>query len=395
MYGTLCMHNRSCLDIDYSNNNELCYMMDNSMNCYGCQFVWDSKNCINCYYVSDCIACSECIFCCNLKNQSYCIGNKQYSREEYLKMKEKIIAGSLRAQEENWGKFLLMRDGRRAKYGHILSCENCSGDYQKNSKNCRNCFDVSDSRDLRDVIFAAKSVDCFNSSLLGEGCELIYDSIAILGASRVKFSYWVLNGSEIEYSEQIGNSQNLFGCEGLERKKYCILNKQYSAADYTAMRAKIVGYMKMTGEWGRFFPSELSCFGYNESTGMRYYPLSKGQTLEQGFKWREAGEGKHTAQMAVVPDNIADVKETVTGDLLSCESCQKNFRIVAAEYVFYRKQNIPVPKNCADCRQKTRISLRTPYRIYGRGCIKCKKPIKTTYAPGRPEKVYCEACYLD
>ena len=31
----------------------------------------------------------------------------------------------------------------------------------------------------------------------------------------------------------------------------------------------------------------------------------------------------------------------------------------------------------------------------GRKCDKCSKDMKTTYAPKRPEIVYCEECYLN
>ena len=55
---------------------------------------------------------------------------------------------------------------------------------------------------------------------------------------------------------------------------------------------------------------------------------------------------------------------------------------------------LPLPAECFECRLRASRSLRNPRRFWDRQCGKCKKPIKTTYAPERPEIVYCETCYL-
>lgn len=44
------------------------------------------------------VGCQECLFCTDLENKSYCIHNKQYTKEEYLQEKNRIL------QEKN--KFL-------------------------------------------------------------------------------------------------------------------------------------------------------------------------------------------------------------------------------------------------------------------------------------------------
>jgi len=37
------------------------------------------------------IGCTECINCSNLVNATYCIGNKQYKKDEYMIEKNKIL----------------------------------------------------------------------------------------------------------------------------------------------------------------------------------------------------------------------------------------------------------------------------------------------------------------
>jgi hypothetical protein len=33
--------------------------------------------------------------------------------------------------------------------------------------------------------------------------------------------------------------------------------------------------MKSAGEWGEFFPTELSTFGYNETAANEYFPMTE------------------------------------------------------------------------------------------------------------------------
>lgn len=47
--------------------------------------------------------CEHCFGCCGLMNEKYCIFNKQYSKEEYFVLKEKIIEHMKKTDE--WGKF--------------------------------------------------------------------------------------------------------------------------------------------------------------------------------------------------------------------------------------------------------------------------------------------------
>jgi len=394
LYGTLCMSNKDCVDIDLSNNNELCYMLGDSINCYGCHFAFDSKNCRNCFFISDCSNCSECILCANLANKSFCINNIQYPKGEYLQKKKEFLNGSYNTQISLFRAFNDMRKSRIVKYSHTLSCQNCTGDYLKNSKNCHNCYDVSDSEDLKDVIFANKAKDCFNCGLVGYSSERIYNSIAICSVHGIKNSYYIFASSSIEYCEQMLNSHSCFGCIGLDHKENCILNKQYSKQDYDGLKDRIISYMKKTGEWGQFFPKTFSCFGYNESTADQYYPLSKEQALSQGYKWKEEGAKDYVPQNYNIPDNIADVKSDITDANLVCSECKKNLKIIPQELKFYKSNYIPIPRQCSECRHSIRLSLRNPRKLWDRKCSKCGAGIHTTYSPDRPEKVYCETCYL-
>lgn len=394
MYGVLCMNNVKSLDLDYSNYNQYSYMLGDSVNCYECQFVFNSKNCNNCYFVSDCIGCNECILSTNLNNKSYYINNKPYSKEEYFEKKKELLNGSYSTQQNLLNLFKEILKNRIVKFTHSVSCENSSGDYIKNSKNCKMVFDVSDSEDLKNVIFGMKSKDGFNVSMLGEKSELIYNMISPLGTYNARYSCFIINSSNIEYSDFIINCKDLFGSVGLRQKQYCILNKQYSKEEYEILRARIIEHMKKTGEYEKFFPKEHSCFCYNETSAYDHFPLTKEEAIKEGFSWKDNDPKEYLPQQYIIPDKISEVPDTIVNEILGCSDCGKNYKINALELKFYRGLNISIPRKCSDCRYRFRDSFRNPKKLWDRNCMKCGNTIETSYAPNRPEIVYCESCYL-
>lgn len=400
MYGTLSMYNLKCLDLDFSNYNELCYMISDCVKCYSCSFAFDCNNCSDCHFTSDCTGCHDLILCTNLVKKSYCINNEQLSKDEYLAKKKDFLNGSFAMQQQNFQNFLKLRDQRIVKYGHIVQCQNSDGDYLKNCKNCHVSFDGSDSEDMKNVIFAINAKDCFNSSLIGHGTELSYNNLSSISSSDVKFSFFTADSFNIEYCEMSIGNKYLFGCIGLRRKQYCILNKEYSKKDFENLRARIIEHMKRKPlggagpEWGEFFPKDLSCFGYNETSANDYFPMEKEEALKEGFKWFDIKEPEYKPQTCRVPDDIYHAIDDLPKEVFACENCGKNFKILEVEFAFYKRLKIPVPRTCPDCRHNLRMTLRNPRKLYNSECAKCGISFKTSYKSGCSEKVYCEKCYL-
>jgi hypothetical protein len=79
--------------------------------------------------------------------------------------------------------------------------------------------------------------------------------------------------------------------------------------------------------------------------------------------------------------------------VIICEFTWKPFRIIKPELEFYRKHNLPIPHKHPDQRHRERMLLRNPRKLRKRVCAKCWETIHTSYAPERPEIIYCESCY--
>ena len=152
-----------------------------------------------------------------------------------------------------------------------------------------------------------------------------------------------------------------------------------------------------SGSWGEFFPSTIAPYCYNETVAQDFFPIEKEEAEGRGLRWKENlpfTTGKETAQWDSVPLDIRQVPESVTEGVFACEATGKNFRITSKELKFYQDFVVPVPHLHPDERHRRRTLLRNPRTLWDRQCAKCQKPIQTSYAPERPEKVYCEECYL-
>ncbi|MBI5414957.1 hypothetical protein HZA38_05610 [Candidatus Peregrinibacteria bacterium] len=390
-------YSRDSIDCSLVNNCELCYECIHSQNLFQCQFCGDCTNSRFLFFCKDCRGCSNCIGCKNLVNQKYCIFNKQVSEEEFSQTKSELEGyRNGRLMFEKAYTFFLTQPERSS---HLINCESSFGDYLVGCQNSFACFDANG---LEDCSYAylvpGHSKDCQDINYTTKA-ELVYNSMSPVNNYHTKFALHSWDMQYSAYTDECFYSEYLFGCIDLKRKKYCILNKQYSKEEYKKLLPKIIEYMQKTGEWGEFFPVEISPFAYNETIAQEYFPMSKEEVLKKGWKWKDEEKfddsgitKKIPAQK--LPNSITDIPDDILNWAIICEESGKLFKIQKAELEFYRKMNLPIPHYHPDVRHAHRMALRNPRKLWTRNCAKCQKEIQTTYAPERPEIVYCEECYL-
>jgi len=374
-------------------------------NCYNSIYLENCGNCTDCLFSIDLKNCKHCILCSNLRNKEYCILNKEYSKEEYTEKKLKLEINKFSKFKDLVKQLKTIKNKAIHKENCNIQTENCFGNYLEQSKNLKNCFECFKTEDCKHVSNADNDVkDCCHVNNCAE-LELSYDCITIAGYRNL-FSYMLIHSRECIYCDSCDYCNNCFACIGLKYKKYCILNKQYTKEEYEALVPKIIGHMKKpilrqgyegqpTAEWGEFFPISLSPFAYNETLANDYFPLNKKDILEKNWKWKDNNEAsKYQGIKYQIPDDINNVRNDILQAILICEISEKPYKIISQELKFYRKMNLPIPRKCPEQRHKDRMFIRNPRKLWERNCDKCKKEIKTTYAPNKPEIVYCEACYL-
>lgn len=233
------------------------------------------------------------------------------------------------------------------------------------------------------------------------------------GTYNSAFSTYIPNCYNVKYSSSLNNCHDCFGCIGLRNKQYCILNKQYTKEQYEELIPKIIKHMNdmpyidskgRIYKYGEFFPSELSPFAYNETIAQEYFPLNKEQAMEQGYKWRETEERNYNIDMRTndIPDSIKDIPNDIASKIIECahggncnQQCTEAFKIIPEEFEFYKRMDLPIPRLCPNCRHYERLAERNPLKLWHRKCMKpgCTNEFETSYAPDRPEIIYCEKCY--
>ena len=388
-------------------SNERNYECIDMINGYKCQFSFFLKDCSDCLYCYDLRNCSNCFLSTNLRNKSYCILNKQYTKEEYEEKVKEFNLGSSESREKLYKTFLaLMEVNAIHKFAFIQQSVNSSGNFIINCKNSKFAFDADNLENCKYMFVAPDVKDSMDTYHIGFKTELIYEIHAVIRSSNVLFSNLSYDNNNIQYCDSCHNSSNLFACIGIRKGKNMIFNKQYSDEDFKITRDKIIDYMKKTGEYGEFFPSSISPFGYNETQGQIYIPLKKEEAMKRGFKWEDSiggVYGKESIGFDKVPDNINQVENSIMKEVLRCEKCTKNYNIVSQELQFYKREVIPIPTLCPDCRYKRRIAIRSPRKLWHGKCkciLKghehagpCQNQFETSFAPDRLEKVYCEQCY--
>ena len=422
---------------------ELCYeslLCDESYNIKFCGFC---LQCIDSSFLWDCRGCSNCFGCIGLRNKSYHIFNKPYPKEEYFKKINEYDVGSYISLKRLFEEFKRFRLDYPYRFARITRSINSTGDNIQNSKNAFNCFDIrgDGAEDCRYVsVIVGKDIkDAHSTFIIVTNGSLIYDSASIINASSILFSKKIWTGHNIQYSYNCHGCNNLFACIGLRSKSYCILNKQYTKEEYLKLVARIMKHMDEMPyvdkkgriyKYGEFFPPELSPFAYNETIAQEYFPLTKEEAIEKGYSWKDPEPRNYKIQISndKLPDHIKDVKDDIVGQVIECqhqgkcnEQCTEAYKIIPQELAFLRKMNLPLPRLCPNCRHYQRIRQRNPLKLWHRRCEcegqksktknqnqytntadhihhkkdeHCPNEFETTYAPERPEIVYCEQCYL-
>jgi len=393
-YGRMALRNLSSFDFDYADDNRFCYECTDVYKCYQCFFCQKVENSSDLAFCYNLQSCKNCLFCANLTNQEYCIFNEKVSKEEYEKKRREVFSSrSVFEIAREKAQDFFLKFPRKALEN--LNCENALGNYLKNCRTAEYCYD---SHDLEDCNFCSNltgAKDCYDWDFFG-GSELCYEMVS--SAYKLHKCAFCMNNwegfSNLYYCDLMLGNDNCFGCVGLRKKKYCILNKQYTKEEYEKLVPRIIEHMITTSEWGQFFPMWCSPFAYNETIANVHYPLTREEVLERGWRWHGELELKaYKGPAYKIPDRIGDVQDDICKAILICEKTGKPYKIIPQELEFYRSFSLPIPRYCPDQRHIDRMALRNPRILYDRQCDHCHKVIKTTYSPDRPEKVFCEPCY--
>ena len=417
LYGVLINNVKNSMDCYSVTESEFCYEDVATLKSNRVFFSDQVIACTDSAFLFDCKNCDHCFLSTNLRNKQYVFENVQYTKEEYLKKIDTYALSSYAGVEKGLVRFADIKKAALHRFANMVNTENSTGN---NLRGCFNvqygfsCFDgLKDCRYIINTI--SNSFDIYDGYGVGVNGERIYESVDSGDtATRLLFCIAVWNSYNMEYCVNCHGTNDCFGCVGIRKKQYCIFNKQYTKEEYEVLVPKIraqmnnMKYIDSAGRsygYGEFFPIELSPYTYNETIAQDYKPLSKEAIEKEGWGYREVVQGNHatTVNSRDLPDNIKDISDEVLNEVISCGMCGKVYRIVAEELGMLRRFDIALPRECFNCRHLRRFKQVNLPELYNRSCMcekgthghqgACQNRFETTYAPDRPEAVFCENCY--
>lgn len=419
LYSNPVWESTDCMDCFNVVKCQLTYSSIDCTNCYNVQYCQESKDCQNSYFLYNCRNCQDCFGCTNLQNKQYCIFNKKYSKEDYLKKLEQLQLNNYMSLEGVGSQVEQFLKKNFRRYMVSVQADGCTGNWLEQCKSTFNSYGCKEIEDSKNVLVSLEVKDSMDYTYFGRGCELVYEGANVgYNCSKILFANecWV-NCSDLLYCDScITSCRDLVGCVGMEKNQYCILNKQYTKEEFIELKRKIIEHMKNTEEYGEFFPEELSPFAYNETEALDFFPLEK----DQAKSWRDQEDKDYqiTKEAFELPATIGEVDDSILKEIIGCaheakcnDNCTKGFRIIPQELALYRKMNIPIPRLCPNCRHYGRHNKRNPLKLWKRQCDcdyekynntvkhshhesgRCPNEFETSYSPDRSEIIYCEDCY--
>ncbi len=428
-YTTQCTACTACFDCALSNDNQSSYECVSVNNSYRTVFSEDCEACVDVWFSKNCTNCTNCFGCVNQRGKSFCFFNEQYSKEEYEKKIAELKLDSWSGLQTALKKTREFSLAFPNKYYRGFRIIDSSGDYLHNVKNVKSSYFVDDAQDskyLYNIYLGTK--DCYDYGPWGNNATQMYECLTCgdqCNQEKFCFESWP-SCRAMEYAFFCRSSSDCFGCVSLKKKQYCILNKQYTKEEYERLVPKIIEQMNALPykdakgniyKYGEFCPDEFSPFAYNETARQEIFPLTKEEATAKNVFWRDPDvrEYETTRTADSLPATIAEVSEEILKELIQCSSCKRAYRIIASELQFLRQMNLPLPRTCVPCRAARRASLVNPPRYFERQCecggeearkngyknnashvhgaTPCSEHFETSYAPDRPEIVYCESCY--
>ncbi len=384
------------IDSHSTNNSENAYECIACDKVFTCFYLTNSFNCAQCWYGFDLQWCTNCIWCVGLRNKQYQILNKQFTKEEFEKQLKKIQE-QWRVWLKNAYQKLLEQSVHKSMYN--LDTQDCIWDNLVKGKNMIFCNDVWRGKDCKRFFAWDTPIYCQDIIQSGQ-CELCYESITPDDSFWCAFTLRCWKCTRVFYSDNCHGCTDCFLCSWLKNMSYCILNKQYTKAEYEDLVPQIIDHMEEAWEWWEFFHPEYSPFAYNWSVAQEYYPMTKEWALKSGYSWRDKEypinipEGIESIGANIIPSGINQVSDDILKKAIICEISGKPFRILKEELSFYRKHGLAIPKKHPEIRHQERLAQRPGRKMYVRTCDRNWERMLSTFPQNASFPVYSEKEYL-
>ncbi len=321
----------------------------NSFKVFYSRYIYNSSNI---KFSINMMNCHDCIFCNNLENKSYCVNNKQYTKQEYKKVEYKYF-------KEKW-----LFSNRHKKINSFWAVNywstNVEGNFILHSYNVKNgCFvyNIRNSHNvilwwysyeeeyLYDAMFSWAKSDCYGILCCWSKSQHIYNC------------FWLQSSFNMYYCYKCSNCSFCLWCIWLENKQFCIFNKQYTKEERFELANKI--FAQMDQEWvlWEFFPASINPFYFNDTVAYLIDDSFTKQEVEAEWYLRRDEEIKvdipvwteaiKTTELDQYQWFDSEWNRTIDPSILKKVIIDEKwnfYRIVKIEYDFLVKHWLPLPE---------------------------------------------------
>jgi hypothetical protein len=371
-----------------------------------CKYIRESLDCIDSAFLFDCRNCQNCFGATNKRNRQYVFMNEQLSKEEYERRVASIDLGRRSVLEEWQRTFddLLLSQGVFPENFNV-NCQDSTGEYLVNAVRCTECFDSNGAP--TDNWHCGWMYGSSQGNMHGWGVvdnQECYQTVSCPNSNRTKFSYRSFRLDNCEYCMMCSDLQDCFGCIGLKKKRFCILNAQYTEEEYWKTLDEIKCRLLDTGEYGHYLPVTLSSTYVPESGAVSYAGATP-EELKQigGNLFEPTADGATGAERITttprnasdVPDSIDDVTDEWAGVPIFDPEAKRTFSFLKPVLDHYRALRIAPPTRHFVQRFNSFSLLGQVAAFETRSCDSCKKSITVAQNRSYPNRrILCNVCYL-
>lgn len=394
LFGDLCRGCRDCLDLYSCDAMELCFQCLFSLNCYGSEYL---EHCVDVHSSAWCLDCrgsSMLIGCVGLRQSTNAILNRAATPEQCAAVRAQLH-GDRAFAEQFFAEFerLCNRHPHPAQW--LTNCEDSNGSFLRNCVRADACCN---SRFLEDCCLLTETSmdrDCACCARCTK-CELLYECHGMVETTDSLFCNLTYNSTGMLYCDNCrAGCANCFGCISLNREHHCVLNRRVPAAEYGGLVARIAAHMRDTGEWGQFFPPQVSPFAYNDTTAHVWFPLDDAAVRQRGWRWsdyRPEPSAPRVVRPRDIPESIEEIGDDILELAIECEASGRPFRLTKYELDFYRRRGIALPLRSPWQRQSDRVA-KLPKQPRQTACSICATPVEAYHPANAPYPICCGDCY--
>lgn len=383
-----------------------CYNVVDSSRLHLCLFARASYDCINSAFLFDCRNCEFCFGVTNKRNKKYVWFNEQLTKDEWEKRRAAVDLGSRNVVTEYLQKFNdLVKDQAIWPENFNDHAVESNGEYLFKTTRVKDsylCGEGAVDQYSCNFSIGNSEHDAFSGYAVN-GSDFYYSASG--GGRGQKFCFLTIRSDNMEYCLLCYNSRDCFGCVGLQRKQFCIFNKQYTEEEYWKRVDELKCAMLERGEYGEFFPAGYSPSYWADSGAPSWFGATEADVRAMGSMMYEPESNGAIGNDLVdpsrlkpsmdVPDHIDQLTDDWAGVPLLDAACGRRFSYIKPEVAFYRRLKIAPPINHFTSRIKA-LWKEANQGVFDRTtCSKCGKSLTVARNAAHPVRIiYCIDDYL-